>query len=197
MYYFAMSMLNNPTEAQDTVGETVLKAFERRCQLRKRESAKAWIMQIVANEAKKILRHRKRTVSLEEEMLEKAVKEVIYRVFQVDMSQAICSLTASSYRDADNELIQTAYVELETEGNRYAVTMDLDQEKVVCLYDDGAEPAYEMQDITWNEKMIMAEVSYAKDVAIRYTQDNAVHPKMILYEMDESGIKKKNGVAQV
>lgn len=72
MYYFAMSMLNNPTEAQDTVGQAVLKAFERRYQLRKRESAKAWIMQIVANEAKKILRHRKRTVPLEEEMLEKA-----------------------------------------------------------------------------------------------------------------------------
>ena len=127
--------------------------------------------------------------------MEKAAKESIYRVFLVDMSQATCSLTASSYRDADNELIQTAYVELETEGNRYAVTMDLDQEKVVCLYDDGAEPAYEMQDITWDEKMIMAEVSYAKDVAIRYAQDNAVHPKMILYEMDESGIKIKNGVA--
>ena len=54
MYYFAMSMLSNPTEAQDAVGEAIMKAFERRYQLRKRESAKAWIMQIVANEAKKI-----------------------------------------------------------------------------------------------------------------------------------------------
>ena len=126
--------------------------------------------------------------------LEKAAKEAIRRVFLVDMSQAICSLTASSYKSADNELIQTAYVELEKGGNRYAVTMNLDQEKVLCLYDDGAEPSYEMQDISWDEEMIMAEISYAKKVAIRYAQDNVVRPKIILYEMDESGSKIKNGV---
>lgn len=58
MYYFAMSMIGNPTEAQDVVGEAIMRAFEHRHQLRKKDSAKAWLMQIVANEAKKILRGR-------------------------------------------------------------------------------------------------------------------------------------------
>lgn len=28
MYYFAMSMIANPTEAQDVVGEAIMRAFE-------------------------------------------------------------------------------------------------------------------------------------------------------------------------
>lgn len=40
MYYFAMSMIANPTEAQDVVGEAIMRAFEHRHQLRKKDSAK-------------------------------------------------------------------------------------------------------------------------------------------------------------
>lgn len=46
MYYLALSMLSNPVEAQDVVGETIMRAFERRHQLRKKESSRAWLMQI-------------------------------------------------------------------------------------------------------------------------------------------------------
>lgn len=75
MYYFAMSMIANSTEAQDVVGEAIMRAFEHRHQLRKKDSAKAWLRQIVANEAKKILRGRKRIVSLDAIALEQSSEE--------------------------------------------------------------------------------------------------------------------------
>ena len=61
MYRLAYSILNNSTDAEDAVSEAVLHAYEKLRTLRDPDSFKNWILQITANEAKKIYRQNKRT----------------------------------------------------------------------------------------------------------------------------------------
>ena len=61
MYRLAYSILNNSTDAEDAVSEAVLHAYEKLRTLRDPGSFKNWILQITANEAKKIYRQNKRT----------------------------------------------------------------------------------------------------------------------------------------
>lgn len=67
MYRLAMSILKNTADAEDTVSESILKAYEHLASLKKRDSFRAWIMTIVANESKLTLRKRGR-VNLCDEM---------------------------------------------------------------------------------------------------------------------------------
>lgn len=60
LYRLAFSFLKNDADAQDAVGETIVKAFENREHIRKKERVKAWLMQILANEARTMLRKKKR-----------------------------------------------------------------------------------------------------------------------------------------
>ena len=71
MYRLACGILNNPADAEDAVGEAVLKAWENLGSLRRPESFKSWMMQITANESRKIYRKRRRTACVEsvEEMV--------------------------------------------------------------------------------------------------------------------------------
>ncbi len=71
MYRLACGILNNPADAEDAVGEAVLKAWENLGSLRRPESFKFWMMQITANESRKIYRKRRRTACVEsvEEMV--------------------------------------------------------------------------------------------------------------------------------
>lgn len=66
MYRLALSILSNESDAEDAVSAAVIKAYERREQLRKSSSFRPWIMTITANEAKKICSVRRRETSLEE-----------------------------------------------------------------------------------------------------------------------------------
>lgn len=66
MYRLALAMLRNKQDAEDTVGEAVLRAYEKRRTLRDQERFKPWIMQITANEARKIYRRNKRIVPVED-----------------------------------------------------------------------------------------------------------------------------------
>lgn len=66
MYRLALSILQNQSDAEDAVSSAVIKAYEKRGQLRKLSSFKPWIMTITANEAKKIYLCRKRETSFEE-----------------------------------------------------------------------------------------------------------------------------------
>lgn len=66
MYRLALAMLRNEQDAEDAVGEAVLRAYEKRRTLRDRERFKPWIMQITANEARKIYRRNKRIVPVED-----------------------------------------------------------------------------------------------------------------------------------
>ena len=62
MYRFAMSILKNSNDAEDAVSETVLTAYEHLSSLKKSDSFKAWMMTILVNVSKKMLRKKKRVV---------------------------------------------------------------------------------------------------------------------------------------
>ena len=71
MYRLAVAILQNSHDAQDAVGEAVLRAYENLDKLRKKDKFKAWIMQITANEARKLYGKQKKTFATEhmEELL--------------------------------------------------------------------------------------------------------------------------------
>lgn len=66
MYRLALAMLRGRQDAEDAVSEAVLKAYENRHTLRDRNRFKPWIMQITANEARKIYRRNKRVTPMED-----------------------------------------------------------------------------------------------------------------------------------
>ncbi|MDE6387770.1 MAG: sigma-70 family RNA polymerase sigma factor [Lachnospiraceae bacterium] len=66
MYRLALAMLHNKEDAEDAVSEAVLKAYEKRRTLRSQSSFKPWIMQITANEARKIYGKNKRMTPVED-----------------------------------------------------------------------------------------------------------------------------------
>lgn len=66
MYYLALSILKNEVDAQDAVSETVVRAYEARSRLRKLEKFKPWIMQILVNVSKTLLRKREKIVLTED-----------------------------------------------------------------------------------------------------------------------------------
>lgn len=65
MYRLAAGMLQNQQDAEDAVSEAILRAYENLRKLRDVEKFKPWIMQITANEARKIYAARKRTFTAE------------------------------------------------------------------------------------------------------------------------------------
>lgn len=66
MYRLAYGILRNQMDAEDAVSEAVVKAFERLSSLREPEKFKPWMMQIVANEAKKLYGKKKRVDLVED-----------------------------------------------------------------------------------------------------------------------------------
>ncbi len=66
MYRLALAMLHNRQDAEDAVSEAVLKAYEKRRSLREQNRFKPWIMQITANEARKIYGKNKRITPVED-----------------------------------------------------------------------------------------------------------------------------------
>lgn len=53
LYRFALYTLGNEQDAEDVVSESVMAAFEQISKLRKEESFKSWIFQILANRCKR------------------------------------------------------------------------------------------------------------------------------------------------
>lgn len=68
MYRLAFSILRNDADAQDAVSDAIVLAFEKCHQLRKRSSAKSWLMQILVNSSKKIAVQSNKYVLLENEI---------------------------------------------------------------------------------------------------------------------------------
>lgn len=66
MYRLALAMLHNRQDAEDAVSEAVLMAYEKRHTLRDRNRFKSWIMQIVANEARRIYGKKRRITPMED-----------------------------------------------------------------------------------------------------------------------------------
>jgi len=60
MYRLAFSILRNEADAEDAVSETVLKAYEKLDKLRNTNKFKPWIMKILVNQAKTMLRGKNR-----------------------------------------------------------------------------------------------------------------------------------------
>ena len=56
MYRLAYYYLGNSQDAEDVVGETVLKAYEKFASLRKKEAFKSWIFTILVNQCMTFLR---------------------------------------------------------------------------------------------------------------------------------------------
>ena len=56
LYRLAYYYLGNSQDAEDVVGETVLKAYEKFATLRKKESFKSWIFKILVNQCMAFLR---------------------------------------------------------------------------------------------------------------------------------------------
>ena len=66
MYRLALAMLHNRQDAEDAVSEAVLIAYEKRHTLRDRSRFKPWIMQIMANEARRIYGKNRRITPMED-----------------------------------------------------------------------------------------------------------------------------------
>ena len=76
MYRLAMSILKNTDDAEDAVSETILTAYEHLSSLKKSDSFKAWIMTILVNVSKKMLRKKKREVLYDNlGLFEKSIEE--------------------------------------------------------------------------------------------------------------------------
>ena len=71
---FAVSylILGNRADCEDAMSEAVLKAFEGRDKLKKRDSFRAWFLRILRNEAYTLLRKRRRLTPVEELVEEEA-----------------------------------------------------------------------------------------------------------------------------
>ena len=55
MYRFALGILRNRQDAEDALSSAIIKAYEHLASLRDKDKFRAWIMTILANEAKNIL----------------------------------------------------------------------------------------------------------------------------------------------
>ena len=65
LYRLTFGILHNREDAEDAVCDSILKAYEKIHTLRKAECFRAWMMQIAANEAKKIYAKNKKSASVE------------------------------------------------------------------------------------------------------------------------------------
>ena len=59
MYRLAYTIVENDADAQDAVGDAIVKAFGNIQRLRKKTSEKSWLMQILVNSAHDIVRKKK------------------------------------------------------------------------------------------------------------------------------------------
>jgi RNA polymerase sigma-70 factor (ECF subfamily) len=66
MYRVAVSMLQNEDDAADAIQETVLKCWQKIGQLKSDEYFETWLIRILINQCKDILKDRKKIVPLEE-----------------------------------------------------------------------------------------------------------------------------------
>lgn len=75
MYRLAYTIVENDADAQDAVGDAIVKAFGNIQRLRKKTSAKSWLMQILVNSAHDIVRKRSKWKIVEKQLDDTAVTE--------------------------------------------------------------------------------------------------------------------------
>lgn len=65
LYRLAFSYMKNDADAQDAVGETIVTAYEHLYALRKKESARSWLMKILINQCLSMLRKQKKELAIQ------------------------------------------------------------------------------------------------------------------------------------
>lgn len=66
LYRLSFAILRNEADAQDAVGDAIVKAYEQRRMLGSKEKFKSWIMKIVVNTSKNMLRSKHQIVYIED-----------------------------------------------------------------------------------------------------------------------------------
>lgn len=88
MYRIAISMLQNEEDAADAIQETVLRCWQKIGQLKNDEYFQTWLIRILINQCKDILRKRKKVVCIEE--IPEIAHEDIY--FSDEWKEVLCRL---------------------------------------------------------------------------------------------------------
>ena len=110
LYRLALSITRDPADAQEAVAEAVCRAYERYPQLREKDRLPQWLLKITANEARRLCRHRGRTVPLEDLSAEPAAPE--REMGDGALWQAVQSLS----RDQREAVVLFYYEDLPTEA---------------------------------------------------------------------------------
>lgn len=102
MYRYALGVLRNPTDAQDAVGEAVLRAYEHLGQLREETLFRSWVMSILVNVTRTMLKGKGRIelpgdMNLYEKEGDKKEKELWYLV--MDLSKDFRDVVILYYYD--------------------------------------------------------------------------------------------------
>lgn len=95
MYRIAITLLKNEDDCMDAISQSIVNAFAKRSSLRKEEYARTWLVRILLNECYKVLRKRKRTITMEqvpESMIDgrKDYSELYEAVHQLPENMRIC-----------------------------------------------------------------------------------------------------------
>ena len=125
MYRLAYYYLGNAQDAEDVVGETVLKAYEKFASLRKKEAFKSWIFTILVNQCMTFLR--KKTVkgtselieepSFESNMEDKAVAEELLSVLSEEERQIVVLSVFGGYKG--EEIAKILHIKHSTVRTKY------------------------------------------------------------------------------
>lgn len=66
MYHIAIAIVNNDEDAGDAISETIVKAYTNLKKLKNPDYFKTWITRILINECRKILKQRRKVISIED-----------------------------------------------------------------------------------------------------------------------------------
>lgn len=66
MYYLALSIVGNESDAEEVIGESIYRAYKNYYSLRNKKAFKTWVLRIVHNTAVELIRRDSRTISVEE-----------------------------------------------------------------------------------------------------------------------------------
>ena len=90
-YAVTYLILGNSADSEDAMSASILRAFENRGKLRKRESFRAWFLQILRHEAYTLLRTRRRLMPVEE--MPEAAAPDRDDAGRLDLQEALTELT--------------------------------------------------------------------------------------------------------
>jgi len=90
-YAVTYLILGNSADCEDAMSAAILRAFENRGKLRKRESFRAWFLQILRHEAYTLLRTRRRLMPVEE--MPEAAAPDRDDAGRLDLQEALAELT--------------------------------------------------------------------------------------------------------